>query len=248
MRAITLRVFEIVCSSGSSSTQQIKPMGKLSHGYNEAGVHSESVAFSADGKTLASAYTRSSHRKGEVVLWDVSTKSRRATIDLGQESRFAISVVFSPDGNLLAAAHLDGVLIMDAKAQEIKHQIRISRLDQNGPIAITPDSKVLSVNLHSTAELPSELVFFDLATAKEKMRIKSDGKAVPREKDGWIPGKTSNYYGPTTFSADGKLMAAVREDKAQIWDMGTMVEKRAIPVRRGHSAAVSPNGKLIAVS
>ena len=55
-----------------------------------------SVAFSSDGKTLASA----SHDKS-IKLWNVTTRKERATL----KSTAAVwSVAFSPDGKTLASA------------------------------------------------------------------------------------------------------------------------------------------------
>ncbi|WP_232109629.1 WD40 repeat domain-containing protein [Streptomyces buecherae] len=60
-----------------------------------------SVAFSPDGRTLAAGGSR-----GTVRLWDVSTRTVRAT--LAGHSRRVRSVAFSPDGRTLASAGDDG--------------------------------------------------------------------------------------------------------------------------------------------
>src|SRR2546423_1746934 len=67
-----------------------------------------SVAFSPDGKTLASV-------NGDVTLWDLATNKERATLqehikedrETSEPAYGVESVAFSPDGKTLAAASHD---------------------------------------------------------------------------------------------------------------------------------------------
>src|SRR4051794_19719113 len=59
-----------------------------------------SVAYSPDGKTLASA-----SRDGTVKLWDAVTGEEKAT--LKGHTDWVFSVAFSPDGKTLASASRD---------------------------------------------------------------------------------------------------------------------------------------------
>jgi WD40 repeat protein len=62
------------------------------------------LAFSPDSKTLAVG-TGSGRKSGEVVLWDVTTKQRRAV--LPGHANHVVSLAFSPDGKMLASGSLD---------------------------------------------------------------------------------------------------------------------------------------------
>ena len=69
----------------------------------------QSVSFSPDGHTVACG------SMGQIDLWDVSTLSRITTIKGHQET--VMSVVFDPNGNILASGALDGVVYLwDLKA------------------------------------------------------------------------------------------------------------------------------------
>ena len=60
-----------------------------------------SVAFSSDGKLLASA----ANGEKRIKLWDIATGKEKATIKGHEES--VLSVTFSPDGKTLASGGFD---------------------------------------------------------------------------------------------------------------------------------------------
>jgi WD40 repeat protein len=77
-----------------------------------------SVAFSPDGKTLASGSVH-----GSVLLWDVKSGQRKATLQTfnpkgRRDPNACYSVAFSPDGNILAAGTLLGIKLWDVKSHE----------------------------------------------------------------------------------------------------------------------------------
>jgi WD40 repeat protein len=75
------------------------------------------LTFSADGRTLATTHVRGPDPFGPgrpagplVCLWEVATGRMRGV--LGGLARPAVSVAFSPDGNLLAAGSQDGTVLV----------------------------------------------------------------------------------------------------------------------------------------
>ena len=63
------------------------------------------AAFSPDGKTLVTCSYRPDRTdaSGEVILWDVASRSKRLTLETAS-GEWSWSLAFSPDGKLLATA------------------------------------------------------------------------------------------------------------------------------------------------
>lgn len=73
------------------------------------------LAFSADGKTLASGgvvWTEGSGNEGMLRLWDVESGAERASFRTA--GRQILSVAYSPDGRILAAADMESIVLRDA--------------------------------------------------------------------------------------------------------------------------------------
>jgi WD40 repeat protein len=103
-----------------------------------------SVAFSPDGKTLASADVY-----GNVLLWDVQGGKRSATLQAfnpegrGESINGAFSVAFSPDGKTLAAGTVHGIKLWDVQSGK-----QVGGLNRPSAtvwaVAFSPDGKTVA--------------------------------------------------------------------------------------------------------
>jgi WD40 repeat protein len=104
-----------------------------------------SVTFSPDSKTLASADVF-----GNVVLWDVRTGARTATLQRfnrrGGEARInsVYSLAFRPDGSTLAAGTVHGIKLWDVKSVKSVGPVFGPSSTTTWAVAFHPDGKVLA--------------------------------------------------------------------------------------------------------
>jgi eukaryotic-like serine/threonine-protein kinase len=193
-----------------------------------------SVAFSPDGKRLASAAgTALEMVPGQVKVWDVATGQDLLT--LRGHTAGVTSVAFSPDGKRLASGSQDGtVKVWDAQTGKVLWTLKGKIVHC---VAFSPDGKLLA------SEGPEGTVkLWDPETGKEVRSI------VPGE------GRNRGYVMGVAFSPDGRQVAAVSgPETVTVWETATGKEVWTVqgrwlnpPNRDLSSVAFSPDGKRLA--
>jgi len=190
-------------------------------GHAEA-VHS--VAFSPDGKTLASGSSDDTVR-----LWDVAT-GRQIGRPLTGHSYWVNSVTFSPDGKTLASGSLDGTVRLWDVATGRQTGRPLTGTEAVLSVAFSPNGKTLA-----SGSFDHTVRLWDLATHRQIGRP--------------LTGHTGTVFS-VAFSRDGKTLASGSGDHTvRLWDVatghqiGTPITGHTDKVR---SVAFSPSGKTLA--
>jgi WD40 repeat protein len=247
----------------ASEIQKAAPSPGLPESVPQAG-HSEtvtSVAFSPDGKTLASGSLDS-----RIKLWDVSTGKELRTL-IGHR---VTSVAFSPSGQTLANGNLDNTIeLWDAPTGREGVFPLTGHSSFVTSVAFSPDRKILaSGSYDDTVKLWVFSTGKELHTLKghsggvNSVAFSPDGKILASGSADdtvklWVvsTGKElrtlkghSDAINSVAFSPDGKTLASgSADDTVKLWDVATVTELRTL---KGHSSTVnsvafSPDGKTL---
>jgi WD40 repeat protein len=197
-----------------------------------------SVAFAPDGKYLAASCRET------VRLWESATGKHVRTWKIEGQGGVGKgagglpfaggawptrSIVFSPDGKLLAGANENGLVYVWEVATGKEHQRLVGHEEGVESVAWFPDGKSLA-----SGSRDGTVLLWNVATGKKTHTLKGHEDGV------WA----------VAISTDGKFLASGSFDRTvRLWDLEKKKELRALPTGGSvWSVAFSPDGKQLAAT
>ncbi|MDE0017142.1 MAG: T9SS type A sorting domain-containing protein [Candidatus Poribacteria bacterium] len=160
-----------------------------------------SVAFSPDGKTLASGGV------DKLYLWDIDSGTRKLSITGHTDGVY--SIAFSPDSKTLASGSREQIHLWDIGTSTHEATLFVGDWATNASLDFSPDGNMLA------SEAGSLIHLWDVNSRTHSATI--------RRHDG----TTSSYvrYRSIALSRDGRFLARSASNSVQLWYVGRTYKK-----------------------
>ena len=204
--------------------------------------HSIRLAYSPDGKLLATAEYRGPERAGPLKCWDPDTGTERHSFP--GHARGTKSLSFSPDGNTLASG--GSLYDKTVKLWDLAGRKELSTLPQTptavSDLAFRPDGRALvyghpgQAQTFRSANPPSPMVLWDLARQKESGRFPTAAQAIV-----FLHGRVL-----TSLSTNGSLTAWDEASSRRIDELALFGPVKAADLANNgrHLAVANANGTV----
>lgn len=174
----------------------------------DSGLHPIRMAFTPDGKYLATTALEGKEEQLNITFWDPINGRKRYQLDpstclpLGYTTRYNHRLAFSPDGKLLimAASSTNSggnipksrIIVWDLIRRQIQYVHNLPESGQIYSVVVAPPDNVMVVSSRSQNSKLSELMLIDVVTGQIRRRMNSDGTWIAHEATGRVRHSTSS--------------------------------------------------------
>ena len=224
------------------------------------------IAFSPDGKLMASGGYANDKGNYFARLWDVETGKELRRFMHGEKGYGIRSLAFSPDGKTLATLGTQGGVFLRLFDVDTGKERRA--FPKDGELRPSPGSVAFSPDGKTVAAARNSIRLYDTTTGEERLRIDrraSDlhftdgGKTLTAAVSGAIyrwdtaTGKTltpeagDSGVEQILVTADGsRVITRGQNGDGHIWDGASGKHLRRFPVAYYRGLAISPDGRFLA--
>lgn len=198
----TIRLWDVESEKPRATTFEGLRGLQTSELLREYSIHGFVLAYSPDGRTLATSSRARYSDDTTIQLWDAATCKHKATLTGSWEAKTLNSTAFSPDGRTVAGGGDNGdVYLWDAISGELKTTLTGHSERFVMGVAFSPDGRTLASGARASGD--GEVYLWDAISGECKASLNMHRDGVSS----------------ITFSPDGSALAVGGTDGVTLWDV-----------------------------